>query len=112
MLGRVTRGCNHGSTPAPRPSPELRRQDQGAVMQLTLDGTAPAEPPLYQPTACSACLGSGWADPFEVFDGSPPLTWCSDCLGAGLEDCAQCDGYGAIPAAAPCPSCADEIFVA
>ena len=25
---------------------------------------------------CHLCDGSGWADPWEVHDGAPMLTWC------------------------------------
>lgn len=57
---------------------------------------------------CDVC-GDGHADPFEVFDGSPPLTWCPACLGAGLADCPRCEGYGAVTAPAPCPACGAAI---
>lgn len=59
---------------------------------------------------CDLCRGSGWADAWEAYAGSPPLTWCPACLGAGLEDCATCDGYGAVADPVSCPACEGELF--
>jgi DnaJ-class molecular chaperone len=55
--------------------------------------------------ACRSCDGTGWADPWEVTGGAPALTWCDRCLGAGLDDCPSCDGYGAVAAPVACPTC-------
>lgn len=55
------------------------------------------------PATCVLCHGTGWADPWEVHDGAPMLTWCDACLGAGLEDCTGCDGEGIVPEPTPCP---------
>ncbi|MDX1657416.1 MAG: hypothetical protein R3343_01220 [Nitriliruptorales bacterium] len=59
---------------------------------------------------CPLCLDTGWADAWEAYDGSPPLTWCPACLGAGLEDCDTCDGYGAVPDPVSCPACDGALF--
>lgn len=56
---------------------------------------------------CPLCLGTGWADPWQLHDGAPALTWCDGCLGAGLEDCDRCDGTGTVPLPAPC-TCASQ----
>lgn len=64
----------------------------------------PPGPPVGTGT-CTRCEDSGWADPFDVHAGSPPFTWCDACLGSGLEDCTDCDGYGAVPEPTPCPDC-------
>ena len=61
---------------------------------------------------CPFCHDSGWADAWDVYDGSPPLTWCPACLGAGLEDCDTCDGYGAVPDPVSCPACDGALFTA
>lgn len=60
---------------------------------------------------CAACTGDGWADPFDVFDGSPPLTWCHDCLGAAVDDCRACGGDGWVTAWTACPACGEELFL-
>ena len=54
---------------------------------------------------CGWCRDTGWADPFEVYDGSPPFVSCPDCLGAGIPECTTCEGEGAVPVATPCPAC-------
>lgn len=58
-----------------------------------------------RPRACPTCGGHGELDPFAVFDGSPPFEPCTACLGAGLEDCVDCGGYGAVPVTVPCDDC-------
>lgn len=59
--------------------------------------------------SCRLCDDSGWADPWEVHDGAPMLTWCSDCLGAGLDACVTCDGEGVVPEPTPCPCVTGEL---
>lgn len=60
-------------------------------------------------TDCRLCEGTGWADPWEVHDGAPQLTWCGGCLGAALEDCGVCDGEGVVPEPAECPCVTGEL---
>jgi RecJ-like exonuclease len=60
-------------------------------------------------TRCSACGGTGEADPFEFHEGFPPFADCRCCLGAGVSACAACDGLGMVPVAVPCPACHGEV---
>lgn len=56
----------------------------------------------HAPVACPRCAGTGWADPWELADGSPELISCDRCLGAGLDGCPDCDGEGVLAVARPC----------
>ncbi len=72
----------------------------------TTDLTRPTDPMIVG--VCVTCDGTGWADPWEVTDGAPLLTWCATCLGAGLDGCPTCEGEGVVPEPVACPCEAGE----
>lgn len=80
------------------------------VDTATVTTTDPAAEAADAP--CRLCSDTGWADAWEAYAGSPPLTWCPSCLGSGLEDCDGCDGYGAVADPVSCPACDGELFAA
>ncbi len=83
-------------------------QTAATTTQITLIDLGPA--PDRGPR-CEDCRDTGWLDPFDATGGSPQLTWCDECLGAGLDDCPTCDGYGSIPEPLACP-CAHDLRAA
>lgn len=60
-------------------------------------------PTVPATTVCRLCAGTGWADPWELGDGTPELASCDRCLGVGLDGCPDCDGDGVVAVVQPCP---------
>lgn len=71
-------------------------------------GTLAPRATIVAATVCPSCAGTGWADPWEIGEGTPELTSCDRCLGVGLDGCADCDGEGslAVPVVCPCQEAA------
>lgn len=104
--GDGTGGHGAGRAPDPRAHGTVRTADELVVGPAWVLSGYEAQADVR---TCQRCRGTGWADPFDAHDGSPALTWCPSCLGAGLPDCVDCLGAGAVIEPVPCDDCDDDV---